>query len=267
MQKFQLKWYRFGFVLPLIIILLASCATTKNVKYFEDMQDSVKYATVAKAAFNDPVIQTDDILSIVIQWYDPQTSQIMNLGAAVNTSASAATTSAVNGYLVNKNGEVDLPMLGMVKLAGLTTDQAREIIHSKTETLYKSATVQVRFANFKITVMGEVNRPSTYTMPNEKVTILDAIGLAGDLTIYGRRDNILLTRPAANGSKQEFARLNLNSSDIYNSPYFYLKQNDLIYVEPNKAKIATTDASKTRSTALITSAISLVIIIIARLIK
>jgi len=265
MQKFHLKWYKSWFTLPLII-LLASCATTKNVKYFEDMPDSLRYAIVTKATFTDPVIQTDDILSIVIQTADPQTSQVMNQGVALSNSESGTSVSAISGYLVDKNGNVELPIIGMVKLAGLTTDQARDLIRRKTESLYKSPTVQVRFANFKVTVIGEVNRPSTYTMPNEKVTVLDAIGLAGDLTIYGRRDNILLTRADANG-KQEFVRLNLNSSDIYRSPYFYLKQNDMIYVEPNKAKIATTDAAKSRTTALLTSAISLTVIIIARLIK
>lgn len=266
MQKFQFKSSGYWFALPLIVILLASCATTKDVKYFEDMQDSVRYATVAKAAFTDPVIQTDDILSIVIQTIDPQVSQIVNQGVAVSSSASGSSVSAISGYLVDKNGNVELPIIGMVKLAGLTTDQARELIREKIGGFYKAPTVQVRFANFKVTVIGEVNRPSTYTMPNEKVTILDAIGLAGDLTIYGRRDNILLTRANANG-KQDFVRLNLNSSDIYKSPYFYLKQNDMIYVEPNKAKIATTDAAKSRTTALLTSAISLTVIIIARLIK
>lgn len=266
MQKNQIKWHRSWLVLPLIVMLLASCSTTKNVKYFEDIPDSVKFKTVNRIAFTDPVIQTDDILSIVIQTSDPQTSHIMNQGVAISNSASGASAAAISGYLVDKNGNVELPLIGLVKLAGLTTEQARDVIRTKTESLYKTPTVQVRFANFKVTVMGEVNRPSTYTMPNEKVTILDAIGLAGDLTIYGRRDNIEVGRTNAEG-KQVIARLNLNSTDIFQNPYFYLKQNDWIYVEPNKAKIATTDAAKSRTTALITSAISLTVIIIARLIK
>ena len=126
-------------------------------------------------------------------------------------------------------------------------------------------TVQVRYANFKITVIGEVARPATYTVPNERISIIDVLGYAGDLTIYGKRENVLLIRDTIGG--KQFIRLNLNSSDIFKSPYFYLRQNDVVYIEPNEAKIATTDAARTRTLAVVGTVLSLLIVITSRLIK
>ena len=123
--------------------------------------------------------------------------------------------------------------------------------------------MQVRFANFKITVLGEVNRPATYTVPNEKVTVLDALGLAGDLTIYGKRENVLLVRDQ--GGQKELVRLNLNESEVFSSSYFYLRQNDVIYVEPGKAKAAANNAARTQAFAIIGSVLSVLIVALTRL--
>lgn len=219
------------------------------------------------AAFTDPVIQPDDILSVSIFTIDPMSSAVVNqatsgqaLGAS---SASTIGQQQISGYLVDKNGEIELAVLGKIKLVGLTTYQARDLIRTKAAELYKNPSVQVRFANFKITILGEVVRPAAYTLPNEKVNVLDAIGLAGDLTIYGKRDNVLLIRD--NNGKKEFARFSLNSSDLFSSPYFYLKQNDVIYVEPNKARIASNNASRTQTFAILGSVLSVLIVLITRL--
>src|SRR5690606_20590184 len=126
---------------------------------------------------------------------------------------------------------------------------AREVIRNKAASYLVDPNVQVRFVNFKVTVIGEVGKPATYAFQNEKVSILDAIGMAGDLTIYGKRENVLLIRETSNG--KEMIRFNLNKSDIFNSPYYYLKQNDIVYVEPSKSKIANTDASRTRTFAIV----------------
>jgi len=128
---------------------------------------------------------------------------------------------------------------------------------------YTTSTVDVRFNNFKITVIGEVNRPSTFIVPNEEVTILDALGMAGDLTIYGKRDNVLLIRKDT-GNVKKLVRLNLNSKDLITSPYFYMKQNDILYVQPDKSKAYSLDAYRTRNYTIAASLLSLLIVIATR---
>ncbi len=248
---------------------LQSCVSSKNVAYFRDIPDSIKVRSLQTSEYKEPVIQSDDILAVTIQTIDPQTStpvnQPVSTPAVGYSTVSPVSAPLISGYLVDKAGTISIPMLGSVKVAGLTTSEARDTIRRQAEQYYVSPTVQVRFANFKITVIGEVVRPATYTIPNERVSVVDAIGYAGDLTIYGKRENILLIRDSL-GSKQ-FVRLNLNSTDIFKSPYFYLRQNDVIYVEPNDAKIATTDAARTRTYAILGSALSVLIIVASRILK
>ena len=249
-------------------ITFYSCISTQNVPYFKDVSDTSKPVSVVMSAYRDPIIQIEDILSVNIQTIDPQASAPIsqtNLANLSSASSTLPTMPSTSGYLVDKEGTISIPLLGAMKVAGLTTYQARKVILAKAEEFYKSPTVQIRFENFKITVLGEVQRPSTYAIPNERITVLDALGLAGDLTIYGRRENIMLIRDSS-GAKQ-FIRLNLNSTDLVKSPYFYLRQNDVLYVEPNKAKIATTDASKAKTLTIVASALSVIIVIASRLIK
>lgn len=248
-------------------VFASACSSPKNIPYFIDLPDSVN-ANVPQTTFIDPKIQPDDIVSITIQTADPNAAASVNqkidgISALGASSASNIGSQQVSGFLVDKNGEVELPMLGAIKIGGLTTFQARERIREAATAYFVKPTVQVRFVNFKITVIGEVTRPASYTVPNEKVTILDALGLAGDLTIYGKRENVLLIRETAQG--KEMVRFNLNDSKIFSSPYYYLKQNDVIYVEPSKSKIATTDASRTRTYAIIGSVLSVAIVAISRL--
>ncbi len=263
---------KIAFIFLLLIsgfsIFLSSC-TTQKIAYFRDLPDSVKYSSLPISSFKDPLIQPDDILSISIQTIDPTTSAPINqategpvLGAG---SYSAGNQQSVTGFLVDKNGEIELAMIGKVKVAGVSTYEARELIRKRAEAFYKYPNVQLRFANFKVTVLGEVMRPATYTLPNEKVSILDAIGLAGDLTIYGKRENVLLIREKE--GKKEFVRFDLSSSEVFKSPYYYLRQNDVIYIEPNKSKIATTDAARTRTYAILGSVLSLLIVFTSRIIK
>lgn len=250
-----------------IIVFFSSCVNTRNVPYFQDISLADKSVMESTVVYTDPKIQPDDILSVSVFTIDPQTTAVVNqvstsqaLGAS---SASSIGQQQISGYLVDKNGEIELAVIGKIKLAGLTTFEARDLIREKVAKLYNQPSVQVRFANFKVTVLGEVVRPAAYTLPNEKVSVLDALGLAGDLTIYGKRENILLIRD--NNGKKEFARFSLNSGNLFNSPYFYLKQNDVIYVEPNKARVAANNAARTQTFAIIGSTISLLIILITRL--
>jgi polysaccharide export outer membrane protein len=236
----------------------ASCVSTKNVPYFQDISLAKKSAIENTASFTEPKIQNDDILSISIFTIDPINTAVVNQSTAISSPGQAP----ISGYLVDKNGEVELSIIGKIKLAGLTTFEAKDLIRSKVSTFYKDPSVQVRFANFKVTLFGEVAKPATYTVPNEKVTILDAIALAGDLTIYGKRDNIMLIRD--NNGKKEFARFNLSSSEIFSSPYFYLRQNDVIYIEPTKAKIAANNSARTQTITIIGTLVSVLTLVVSR---
>src|SRR5690606_23784629 len=215
---------RWGFF-PLVLLLLVSSCSVKKIVYFNDLPPDTTRILKQAAAFTEPVIQSDDILSITIQTLDPTTAAVANQAVAVQAvGASSATnvgSQVISGFLVDKDGYVHMALIGKVEVKGLTTYEARERITTLASQYYKDPTVQVRFANFKVTVLGEVTRPATYTVPNEKVTVLDALGLAGDLTIYGKRENVLLVRDQ--GKEKELVRLNLNDSDVFQSPYFYLR--------------------------------------------
>jgi polysaccharide export outer membrane protein len=267
MNKLYIKGVS-GILLCFILIsLVCSCGSTKSVPYFKNVVDSGVSKLSTTMVYHEPTIQPDDILSISIFTIDPTTSMVINqlssqafgtgqvIGANTNLSAS--------GFLVDKNGEIQLSIIGKVKLLGLTTFQARDLIQQLAAKTYNSPNVQVRYSNFKITVLGEVSRPATYTVPNEKLTVLDALGLAGDLTIYGKRENVLLIRD--NNGEREFARLDLHSKELFNSPYFYLKQNDVLYIEPNKARAASLNAAKTQTFAMVSTVLSVLLLIITRL--
>ncbi|TDS13719.1 polysaccharide biosynthesis/export family protein [Sphingobacterium paludis] len=254
-RKYSTLWY--GFI---ALFFLNSCAV-KNIPYFQDLPVDSARITKQAAAFTEPVIQFDDILSVTIQTIDPTTAAVAN--QAINESAANGTSiQQITGFLVDKNGSIQIPMIGSVQVAGLTTYQARERILEQARQFYKEPTVHVRFANYKITVLGEVARPAAYTVPNEKVSVLDAIGLAGDLTIYGKRENVLLIRDKS--GEKELVRLNLNDSKLFQSPYFYLKQNDVIYVEPGKARSEMNNASRTQTFALITSLATIITLVLTR---
>ncbi|MBL4678618.1 MAG: polysaccharide biosynthesis/export family protein [Mucilaginibacter sp.] len=232
------------FSLP-VILFLSSCGSTKRLRYFQDLPESHTASELALAAYTEPHIQPDDILSIHINTIDADATAAINARNVGYTNmgaqAQGATPQAAGtGYLVDKDGYVDIPIVGRLKVGGLTTAEARDAIKAKSASSFKNPVVDVRYANFKITVIGEVSRPATYVLPNEQVTLLDAIGYAGDLTIYGKRENILVIRKDANG-KNFTVKLDLTQKSTLNSPYFYLKQNDVVYVEPNKTKVLNND--------------------------
>lgn len=250
-----------------ILFLLSSCITNKKTTYFQDISQAPQTILQRSAQYTEPTIRPDDLLSISITTIDTESINAFNQGGTapvLGMAGSSETAQPVNGYLVNKKGEIQLTVIGVVKVAGLTTYEVKELIQKKALTYYRDPNVQVRFANFKITVLGEVARPSTYVIPNEQVSVLDVLGLAGDLTIYGMRENVMVIRGNDNETK-EFGRLNLNSSELFNSPYFYLKQNDVVYVEANKSKIAASDANRTRLITIGTSIASAMIVLLIRL--
>lgn len=262
-KTFQTTIYLlFSFFLSFV---LASCSTTRKVAYFSDVQDSLRI--ISKTGL-EPVIQKKDILSITVSSLSNEATLIFN---TPNLPITPSTTIAPNapqtaGYLVADDGTIKFPVLGNIAAAGLTQRQlenniTRQLIERK---LLFDPIVSSRFLNFRITVLGEVNRPGVITVPSEQISILEAIGDAGDLTIYGLRDNVMLIRQE--GPAKLITRLDLNSSNIFQSPYYYLKSNDVIYVEPAKDKIASTSLFQQRI-PIILSGLSLLIILLTNVFK
>lgn len=246
--------------------MLASCAGNKKVAYFRDLQnmeiDSMPVLTKS-------LIQKNDILSISVSSLNPEASVIFNtpnLPASGVSVAANSTLSQSVGYLVDENGYIKFPVLGPIKAEGLTKNElTTNITHRlNDQKLLKDPIVTVRQLNFHVTVLGEVARPTVVPVPNEKINILEAIGLAGDLTIFAKRDNVLLIREE-NGIKN-IQRINLNNSDLLTSPYYYLKSSDIVYVEPNKARVRSGSTSM-QVMPLILSGLSFIAILATRLIK
>jgi polysaccharide export outer membrane protein len=263
-----MRKFRFGFLNSLVIVaialMFASCHEGELVPYFKNIPDSAKLSVVPNAVYTDPVIMPDDILSVTLTTIDPSTTIPVNQAPSVPVSTSAqGVPTAVPGLLVDKDGNISMPILGTMKVAGLTTFAAKAVVKKRAEQFYKEPDVQLRFANYSITVLGEVQHPGAFVIPTEKVSVLDALGLAGDLTIYGRRENVLVIREV--DGKKAMARLDLNSSDIFKSPYFYLKQNDVVYVEPNKNKSVAADAERTRVLTVAAAAATVLIVLFSRI--
>lgn len=246
----------------LFVGFLSSCNTYKNVPYFTDLP-ATGSETIKPVPYTDPVIQPDDLLAITVQTIDAEINTMFDVNNIKMVNDPTNPINKAGGYLVDKNGDIELPFAGKIRVGGLTRLAARDTIYNKISLYFKNPTVDVRFANFKVTVIGEVLKPGTFTVPNEKVTLFDALGLAGDLTVYGKRENVVLVRDSANEKK--LVRLNLNSKEIISSPYFYLKQNDVVYVEPSQAKAASLDAARTRTFTIIASALSVLIVLATRL--
>jgi polysaccharide export outer membrane protein len=224
------------FVFFCVIGGLQSCVNTKNSTYFVGQGDAVLNSTTISP---ETTITPNDLIGITVSSLNPNATAIFN----TTSNGSQQGTS----YLVNKDGNIQFPILGNIRAQGLTTNQLRENIIGSIldKKLLVDPIVSVRFLNFKVTVLGEVQRPTVVDVPDEKISLLEALGLAGDITIYGKRDNVMVIREENN--QKIIKRLNLNSSEIFNSPYYYLKANDIVYVEANKARIATS----TRTTQLL----------------
>lgn len=228
----------FTLALVLLSFGLGSCVTQSKMAYFKPLNEAAADTINQQfKAISEPVIRTADQLLITVSALDPDAAAPFNLPTvsyAQPGSDLAYVTATLQSYIVDKDGNIDFPVLGTLPLAGLTKAEAVTLLKSKLEPFLHDPIVNIRFMNWDVTVMGEVNRPGKYAVTDEKVTILDALAMAGDMTVYGKRDNVLLARE--NNGKLEFARLNLNTEEIFTSPYFYLQQNDVIYVEPNSVR-------------------------------
>lgn len=219
------------------MLLFVCCGTPRNLVYFSNLQDSSTFTTAIQNNI-EPKIQANDLLGITVNSLSAESNSLFNNSApqaASNTVIVDPATKLNEGYLVDKNGYVNFPAIGKIKLGGLTREEATEKLTGIIgENYIKGPIVNVRFLNFKVTVIGEVNRPSTFAVSTERINVLEALGLAGDMTGFGKRDNVLIIREK-DGSRN-MTRINLNNKEVLASPYFYLQQNDIVYVEPDKAR-------------------------------
>ncbi len=225
--------FTLGWVCSVLLMLMSSCGSRRNMVYLQD--DSTQINTVYEQYI--PKIQSNDILTIVVTAADPKVTAPFNPGSNMLTgSITQQTDMALRPtYTVDNQGDITLPMLGKVHVGGLTRLEAIEKVREELGQYIKDPGVNINFNNFRVSVLGEVARPGSFVMPTERVTVLEALGMAGDLTIRGVRENVMLIREV--DGQKTIHRLDLTKESTLNSPYYYLAQNDVVYVEPNKAQI------------------------------
>lgn len=244
------------------MISFTSCVNVKEATNFYNIPDS-EYRYSLESL--EPVVKENDLLSISVSSLNPEATEVFNASNVSVTQTSTATgaTTQASGYLVDQEGFIRFPFLGKIKAAGKTKQELREEITKElvVRKLLLEPIVDIRYLNYRVSVLGEVKNPSVLTIPSEKVTLLEALGLAGDLTVYANRDNILLIREEENVRK--LVRLDLTSDELFTSPYYILKPNDIIYVEANKSKVASTSRVN-QWLPIILSSLSLAVIALDR---
>lgn len=245
-------------IFSLILIMLSSCATKKDMVYFQD--EPVSDGQINSAP-KQLIYKPDDILTINVSAADPITAQPFNLAVVSegNDVVSANGALRMQTYLIDYNGNIEFPVLGTLHLAGMTRIEATEMLKEKISEYAKDPIVNIRLVNFTVTIIGEVSRPGTFTIQDERITLPEALGLANDLTIFGKRKDILLIREV-DGIKK-FAKIDLTSVNSVISPLYYLQQNDVIVVEPNKARIRSSTFNQ--NNVVVISAIGTVASIVA----
>ncbi|WP_405415758.1 polysaccharide biosynthesis/export family protein [Maribacter sp. Asnod1-A12] len=241
MNTLKAKMKHYALLLS-IGVLIASCASKQDVVYFQDAQE---YETIISDNTHVNTFKIDDVVSITISTLDAEASIPFNVYKGVITNGSLPEQL---DYIIDKQGNIDFPVLGEVKLLGLTPEETKNMLKEKLKPYLKDPIINIRLENFTVTVLGQVNSPGTYTVNGEQITVLEAIGLASDLNIKGMRKNVLVIRDF-NGTKV-YTRIDLTSKEALNSPVYYLTQNDVVYVEPNNSAIKTSSLDNRASIAI-----------------
>jgi polysaccharide export outer membrane protein len=225
------------YLLPFLICLILlnlSCSSKKDILYLQDYQ---RIAAMTTDNFEPPLIRPNDILMINVASFDLEAAAPFNLLQPGRTLADMRSTAnrEIQGYIVNADGTIEFPVLGTVQAGGKTRQELVNHLKSEISAYLKDPIINIEIINYKITVLGEVNRPGTYTIREERITLLEALGYAGDLNIYGKRDNILVVREQ-NGTRT-YSLVDITQSSFMESPFYYLLQNDVVYVQPNNAQV------------------------------
>ena len=259
---------RFNLLLLAGVMAMASCTSYKKVPY---LQNSSAVDTTVVTELYDARIQPKDMLTITVSSEKPEAAVPFNLTVPTSMSVSGGRNTSLSSqpmlqtYLVDNDGSIDFPILGRLQIEGMTKGELEAMIKERIKSNFTTEPiVTVRMANYKVTVLGEVAAPGVHTISNEKVNVFEALALSGDLTVYGKRDGVKLIRENVDGTK-EIVPLNLNDAEIIYSPYYYLQQNDILYIEPNKAKARGADVSS--MTSIWFSATSLLMAVITFLLN
>lgn len=239
-------------------LFLASCASKKDVVY---LQDAGNFETLVGKNNFTPKFRVDDLVSIHVSTLDSEASAPFNLFRGASEGGIRAEQV---DYLIDKDGEIDFPVIGKVKIAGLSPEEVRVLLKERLADYLKDPIINIRLRNFSISVLGEVKKPGTYPVNGEQITIFEALGLAGDLTIKGMRENVLVIRDF--DGTMVYNRVNLLSKEVMNSPVFYLTQNDVVYVEPNQSAVTASslDNRATIAISIISTLITSAVILITR---
>lgn len=256
------KMNAFKFLLFLIPVLLFSCASREKIAYYQNVEQVL--ASDANANF-DTKLQPDDLLMIVVMAENAEAAAPFNLPSVIMQSNTEFETQQLrmNSYLIDSNGFIQFPVIGSIQLGGLSRSQAIVKLVSELKKYINDPKVNLRILNFKITVTGEVKQPGVQVINSERITLAEALAMSGDLTEYGKRDNIMIIREK--DGKKEIGRVDITKADFINSPYYYLSQNDHVYVEPNKTKVNASAVGP--NTGIIISAISLLLTVVAIIIR
>lgn len=274
-------------VVILLSFTLPSCFSTRQMTL---MQGSFDTTALSQIKIPEATIRQGDLLSIIVYSDNPEATALFNQsvitvgngagasgasssgasglgggngGTGSNAGALGAGSPTTPGYQVDEDGNIQFQGLGLLHVQGLTKAQLKDTLDSRLKTYLKNPYYSIRFLNYRFTMLGEVTHPGIFSIPGEHISMLEAIGLAGDLTLYGRRDNVLVIRE--NEGKREWARLDLTKPEIMASPYYYLQQNDVVYIEATKKKIAANDQSTTRTVTIAATIISTIAIVISLL--
>lgn len=233
----------------LLVVLLTSCDAYKKIVYVQNAGTSVSYNDSIKSVIPDPTLKIGDLLIITVNSNTPESAMPFNLPllpgseGLKNYSNVSSNMSISNGgsglqnYLIDTHGDITFPIIGKIHASGMTKIALSEYLKNKIYPFYikDEPIISIRYANYKVSVLGEVGHPGMFDIQNEKLNIFEAIALAGDLSVFGKRDNVLLIREMANG-KRETLRIDLRDKRLIDSPYFYLQQNDVLYIQPNEPK-------------------------------
>jgi polysaccharide export outer membrane protein len=231
--------------------MLVSCRAKRNLNYFTlDTRDS-SHTLVARDF--EPKIQPGDKLSIIVTALDPVAAQPYNIVGSV-TSGGTQLSQGVLGYFIDRDGYLMFPQFGAIKAAGLTKTELRDTLIKRLETVLTNPLATIEYLNFRVTVLGEVGKQGVVNVPDGRINLLELLGQAGDITMYGRRNNIMVIRE--HNGKREFGKVNLLSNEIFKSPYFIMQQNDVVYVEMTDKKLNDTDQLVSRNISIITGVVS-----------
>ena len=263
--------------ISLTVLSLFSCRSVNDVAYFQKVQKQNQDKKVVYPNFNldrnkeipnfENIIQVSDILSIYVSSLSPEASSFFNSIAPgernEQTTNSSFSTRTDIGYLVDAQGMIELPLIGKVKVTGLSTSVAKDTLTARLEKYLQYPSVRIYIENFRVTILGEVNRPGVYSVTNEKITIPEALGLAGDLNIFADRKNITIIRE--NGEKK-YTEVDITTRELFEAPYYYLRSGDILYISPVKGRVAQSD-NFYRVLPIVMSSLTLIAVVVARIIN